>query len=350
MPRAVESPADFTIIAENIHATRVLLRKGRRVTTLEDGTEVVPFTGESGEQLYLRVPESFKDTQPYQQGQIKHFMIAAMKGIGDDPDEREEGAAYVHYEVRRQTAAGASFLDLNVDEVSPNIEIEKEAMAWLMNTVQKVSTLPPSVDSSDAQIIATGLEQYQGGQGRPMINSLALDRMEALDLVREHNARVIVSAAGESGMPSDAEERVANVEQVLDAVRAVDIPLDDVFVDCLVFPISVSPDYGPSYLDAVTEVRRTVRLRSPHHRRPEQRIVRAAPEKADQRHVHIPGAGGGNKQRHRQPAGEQDTRHIRFEHRGGGYTARRRDAAGTGRVLRQLPAGLPPEPPDHEVA
>jgi 5-methyltetrahydrofolate--homocysteine methyltransferase len=256
MPRAVESPADFTIIAENIHATRVLLRKGRRVTTLEDGTEVVPFTGESGEQLYLRVPESFKGTQPYQQGQIKHFMIAAMKGIGDDPDEREEGAAYVHYEVRRQTAAGASFLDLNVDEVSPNIEIEKEAMAWLMNTVQEVSTLPPSVDSSDAQIIATGLDQYQGGQGRPMINSLALDRMEALDLVREHNARVIVSAAGESGMPSDAEERVANVERVLDAVRAVDISLDDVFVDCLVFPISVSPDYGPSYLDAVTEVRR----------------------------------------------------------------------------------------------
>ena len=126
MPRAIEDLSDFTIIAENIHATRVLLRKGKRVTTLEDGTEVVPFTGESGEQLYLRVPESFKDSQPYQQGQIKHFMIAAMKGIGDDPDEQKEGAAYVHYEVRRQTDAGATFLDLNVDEVSPNLDVEKE--------------------------------------------------------------------------------------------------------------------------------------------------------------------------------------------------------------------------------
>ena len=80
MTRVVESPDDFTIIGENIHATRIVLRNGRRMTTLEDGTEAVPFTGESGESLHLRVPESFKSTQPYQQGQIKHLMIAVMKG------------------------------------------------------------------------------------------------------------------------------------------------------------------------------------------------------------------------------------------------------------------------------
>ena len=256
MPRAIEDLSDFTIIAENIHATRVLLRKGKRVTTLDDGTEVVPFTGESGEQLYLRVPDSFKKTQPYEQGQIKHFMIAAMKGIGDDPDEQKEGAAYVHYEVRRQTDAGATFLDLNVDEVSPDINVEKEAMTWIVDTVQEVSTLPPSVDSSNAEIIASGLAQYKGRQGRPLINSVALERLETLDLVQKHNARVVVSAAGESGMPANAEERVANVEQVLDAVKAADIPLDDVFVDCLVFPISIAPDYGSSYLEAVAEIRR----------------------------------------------------------------------------------------------
>ncbi len=256
MPRSIEDPSDFTLVAENIHATRILLRKGKRVTTLEDGTEVVPFTGESGEDLYLRVPESFKDTQPYQQGQIKHFMIAAMKGIGGDPDEQKEGAAYVHYEVRRQTNAGATFLDLNADEVSPDLDVEKEAMAWLVDTVQEVSTLPPSIDSSDSEIIATGLAQYKGRQGRPMINSVALDRLETMELVRKHNAKVIVSAAGESSMPADAEERVANVEQVLEAVKAADIPLDDVYVDCLVFPISVAPQYGPSYLGAVAEIRK----------------------------------------------------------------------------------------------
>ena len=72
MPRVIESPGHFTIIGENIHATQIVLRNGRRVRTLEDGSEAVTFKGESGDNLYLRVPDSFKSTQPYQQGQIKH--------------------------------------------------------------------------------------------------------------------------------------------------------------------------------------------------------------------------------------------------------------------------------------
>ena len=255
MGRVVESPGDFTIIAENIHATRVVLREGRRVRVLDDGTEAVPFKGESGEDLYLRVPESFKSTQPYQQGQIKHFMIAMQKGISGDPVEEAEGAEYVRYEVRRQAAAGAHFLDLNADELSYRVEVQKEAMAWLVRTVQEVSPVPLSVDSSNPEIISSGLAEYDGRSGRPMVNSVALERLETLDLVKQHDARVIVTAAGAGAMPQDADERVANVEQVMEAVGSAGIPLSDVYIDCLVFPIAVAPEYGTHYLDAVGRVR-----------------------------------------------------------------------------------------------
>jgi 5-methyltetrahydrofolate--homocysteine methyltransferase len=260
MPRVLDSPDDFTIIGENIHATRVVLRNGRRAVTLDDGTEAVPFEanlGEdgSGEPRHLTVPDSFKETQPYQQGQIKHFMIAMQKGIGDDPDERAEGAAYVHYEVRRQVAAGAHFLDLNVDEISYRIEVQKRAMAWVVRTAQEVSPVPLSVDSSSPDIIAAGLAEYDGRAGRPMVNSVALERLETLDLVKEYDARVIVTAAGPDSMPQDDEERVANVGAVMDAVRSAGIPMADVYIDCIVFPISVSGDFGPHYLDAVAAVR-----------------------------------------------------------------------------------------------
>ena len=85
MPRAIDSPEEFTIVGENIHATRVLLRNGRRAKTLDDGTEVVPFRGPNGERRMLTVPEWYKSTQPYQQNQIKHFLIAMRKGIGTMP-------------------------------------------------------------------------------------------------------------------------------------------------------------------------------------------------------------------------------------------------------------------------
>ena len=257
MARVIQFAQEFTIIGENIHATRIVLRKGRRVTTLDDGTEAVTYKGKSGGDRYLRVPESFKATQPYQQGQIKHMMIAINKGIGDDLAEQEEGTAYIQYAARRQVSAGAHFLDLNVDEVSYDVDVQKKAMAWLVETVQEVSPVPVSVDSSGSEIIATGLAEYDGRAGRPLINSIALERLETLDLAKQHNARVIVTAAGLGGMPQDAQERVANVNKVMEAVRSKGIPLSDVYVDCLVMPISVDSRNGCHYLDAVAEVRKT---------------------------------------------------------------------------------------------
>lgn len=253
----IKRPEDFTIIGENIHATRVVLRNGKRATTLEDGTEAVVFTDAEGQTRHLRVPESFKKTQAYEQGQLKHFMIAILKGLDDDPEERAQGRDYIHFEIRRQSEAGAHFLDLNVDEVSYDLEIQKPAMAWLVRTVQEVSPIPPSIDSSNPDIIAAGLEVYDGRAGRPMINSVALERLETLELVKSNNARVIVTASGAEGMPQDDAERVANVNAVMEAVRAQDLSLSDVTIDCLVFPISVAAEYGRHFLDAVKEVRKT---------------------------------------------------------------------------------------------
>ena len=255
MPRAIESPEQFVIIAENIHATRIVLRNGRRMTTLEDGTEAVTYKGESGEDRYLSVPESFKSTQPYEQGQIKHFMIAMSKGIGDDPEEQAEGADYVNQEVRRQTEAGAHFLDLNVDELSYRLEVQKQAMAWLVKTAEAVSPVPLSIDSSNPEIIAAGLAEYEGRVGSPMVNSVALERLETLDLVKSHDAKVIVTASGADGMPDDDEERVTNIREVMSAAESAGVPLGDIYIDCLVFPISVAAQYGTDYLNAVSEVR-----------------------------------------------------------------------------------------------
>jgi len=255
MPRAIQSPDDFTIIGENIHTTRIVLRKGRRVTTLDDGAEAVTFKDREGETRYLTIPDHVKETQPYEGGQIKHFMIAVWKGLHGDADEQTEGAAYVHYEARRQIAAGAHFLDLNVDEVSHELDEQKACIRWLVNTVQQVSTVPPSIDSSNMEIIAEGLAAYDGACGRPMVNSLALERMDVLDLVKEHDANVIVSAASMAGMPRDAAERVRNIGEVMEKVLSAGVRLGHVHVDPLVFPISVDSANGRGYLDAVAGVR-----------------------------------------------------------------------------------------------
>ena len=255
MPRVIDSPEEFTIVGENIHATRVLLRNGRRAKTLDDGTEVVPFRGPDGERRLLTVPEWYKSTQPYQQNQIKHFLIAMRKGIEDDADECEEGKAYIQYEVRRQVRAGAKYLDINPDEVHYDLETQKACMRFAVEAVQEISPIPPSIDSSNSEIIQAGLEAYDGSAGRPMINSVAAERLEALDMVVEHNARMVLMCTGPDGMPQNDGERVDNLNLIMEHVQSKGIPMDDIYVDGIIFPISVDPQYGNHYFDAVRTIR-----------------------------------------------------------------------------------------------
>ena len=255
MSRTVTSPEQFITIGENIHTTRVVRRNGRRATTLPGGVEAVVYKDETGAVRHLTVPEHFTRTQPYEQGNLKHFMIAVWKGVHGDADEREQGVSYIRREVQRQIAAGAAYLDLNVDEASYKLDEQINSMRWLVETTQKMSTAPLSIDSSNSDIIAAGLEAYDGSAGRPLLNSVALERLDALDLVVEHNARVVLTAASVDGMPSNAEERVQNIGEIIEAALSKGIEKSDIFVDGLVFPISVSGEYGLHYLEAMREVR-----------------------------------------------------------------------------------------------
>jgi 5-methyltetrahydrofolate--homocysteine methyltransferase len=255
MGRVISSPEDFLIIGENIHTTRVLRLGGVFHQELEDGSDAIKYRDAEGNQRLMRVPERFKKTQPYQQGQLKHFMIAIWKGLNEQGDEAAEGLAYIEKEAARQVKSGAAYLDLNVDEFSYRVPEQQAAMKWLVEHVQKVSPVPLSVDSSKSEIIEAGLKVYDGAAGRPMLNSVALERLDALDLAVEHNAVVMVTAAKEDGMPSNEHERLENVGRIVEAALSKGIKKADIFIDPLYFPISVSPDYGPHGLNAIAMIR-----------------------------------------------------------------------------------------------
>lgn len=244
----------FTIIGENIHATRVLRLNGKRVGLNEDGVESVIYY-KDGVKTYMTIPEEIKKTQPYQQGQAKHFMIAIWKGIFGTSEESEDGAKYVINEIQRQEKFNSDFLDLNVDEMSHKLDIQIESMRWLMDVFQNNASMPPSVDSSNSNIINSGLKEYKGKQGRPMINSIALERLETFSLAKEFNAKVILTGASKDGMPSNSEERVSNINEIINHAKENNISFEDIHLDPLVFPISVDKEYGGHFFDSILKLR-----------------------------------------------------------------------------------------------
>jgi hypothetical protein len=254
MPRVINSPDQFTVLGENIHATRVVRRGGVRGHVFDDGTEAVKYRVD-GERRYVHIPEHFTKTQPYEQGTLKHFMIAMWKGLNGDADESAEGKAYITYEANRQIKAGANYLDLNVDESSYRLPEQKETMEWLVKFVESISSVPPSIDSSNPEIIEVGLAAYSGAQGRPMLNSIALERPEAIEMALKYNAKAVVMASNEVGMPADADERVENVGRILEMALTKGMVEEDIYVDPLYFPIAVDSSYGKHAFDAITKIR-----------------------------------------------------------------------------------------------
>ena len=107
-------------------------------------------------------------------------MAAVLEGMTDGPDAAI-AMAYVRWMAARQIAGGASYLDLNVDEVSPDVDGRLAAMAWLVQAVGPVSTVPLSIDSSDSSVMTVGLELVDValGRGRATVAELGRGRSQS---------------------------------------------------------------------------------------------------------------------------------------------------------------------------
>lgn len=261
--RTTDRGGRFIIIGENIHATRVVLRKGSHIAVAPDGRDAVRFSDAGGGERLFALPKAILTSDEFGLGKVKHVkaaIIAAMSGEGSGSDlDAADGRAYIAHLVRRQVDAGADFLDLNVDELSPDVEVQKDAMRWLVREVESVAgSVPVALDSSSAEVIRAGLETSSRPAGAPLLNSASLERLDVLDLAAEHGASIVITAAGRSGMPANAQDRIANATEMVEAATARGIPFGRLHVDPLVLPVAVDPDHGNHYLDAVRRLRETL--------------------------------------------------------------------------------------------
>ncbi len=245
----------FIIIGENIHTTRVLTQKSPRFKSV-DGVDGLAFADVDGVDRFLPISDAIRKGQDYEEGRIKHLKLAVQTAMQADHQHQPAATAYIALLARLQESAGAAFLDINVDEISIKLADQKAAMAWLAGFVQQASRLPLSIDSSNLEVIAVGIAGCDADRQRPMLNSASLERIDALDLVANGKARVVVTAAGLKGMPAGVADRVENAGRMIEAARSKGIAAADIYIDPLIFPISVDKTFALHSLDAMRELRR----------------------------------------------------------------------------------------------
>ncbi len=246
----------FHVIGENIHCSRVVKREGVRIGAMPDGRPAVRVPTPTGEEL-LPVPDVIVETNDFRQGRVKHVMVAVRHGM-DGTEHAELAATYLRWMADRQIAGGADWLDVNVDEIHHEIQPRRDAMAWVTRVVGAHARVPVSLDSSDPTVIAAGLavlDPAWAGGAKVMLNSASLERLDVLDMGRDHRTALVLSCSGDVAMPTNAQERVDRANDIIGAARERGFALGDLHVDPLVVPIGVDPEAGPAFFEACRTVR-----------------------------------------------------------------------------------------------
>ncbi len=241
----------FIAVGENIHCTRIFKVGGKYAR--EDGSIVY---SDGGEERILPVPQAFTEGEDWKNGKVKHAAIGIWQALnGTDSEQRQAGVDYIRFMARRQEESDAGFLDLNVDEYGSDVAERLEAIRWLVNAVQSASSLPMSIDSSNMEVLRAGLAECGRGRAKPMVNSVSLERHQAIEIAKQAGACVVAGAGSETSMPSSTEDRVENLDRLVALLDAAGIGHGDIYFDPLVFPISVDPANGRRIMESVAQLR-----------------------------------------------------------------------------------------------
>lgn len=244
----------FTVIGENIHATRVVRRDGPRHGQGPDGRAALRFETPDGTERWFALPETILQSGPYAAGKVKHVAAALLAGL-DGGADAADADAYVRWVAGRQLDRGADYLDVNVDEVGLDAALQADAMRWVVGILTDFTDTPFSLDSSSAATLEVGLDALPAGAPTPLLNSASAERPDVLDLAASRATAVVLSAAGKGAPPSTADAKTAASTAIAERAAGLGVPPERWHIDPLVLPVAVDPDSGRAYLEAVAGIR-----------------------------------------------------------------------------------------------
>lgn len=158
----------------------------------------------------------------------------------------------VQAEALTQVAAGAQVLDVNMGASGTD---EKALMIEALAALAEITDVPLCIDSAKPDVLAAGLEVYQGKALVNSVNGEEAKLKEVLPLVAQHKAAVVGLTMDDNGIPLDVTTRLTIAEKIVNEAAKLGIPLEDIVIDPLAMAVASSDKAGMSALQALQEVR-----------------------------------------------------------------------------------------------
>lgn len=165
---------------------------------------------------------------------------------------KEKNASIIHELAKKQTEAGATYLDINVGTAAAD---QHDAMRWLVETTQEAVKTPLAIDSQKLDVVKAGLEV---AKNEVMINS-SQGEPEDLDiyipLAKEHNAALICLTMNKGGVPQNVDTRVEIAATIVGKVMEHGMDMDKVFIDPIILPVNVDQKQPGYMLEVFSQIK-----------------------------------------------------------------------------------------------
>jgi len=177
-------------------------------------------------------------------GECIHIISKDVKAAVESRDK-----AFIQDLAKKQAQKGARYLDLNI---GPQKKAGHEVMPWMVQTIQEVTDLPLSLDTSNAAAIEAGLKVCKK---KSLINSTDAteERMNAMmPLAAKYNCNLISLTLAKGGLPTTADARVElATERIFVAAAQHGVPIENLWLDPLVLTVNGNQDQAQQTINAV---------------------------------------------------------------------------------------------------
>ncbi|MFZ5719086.1 MAG: methionine synthase [Pseudomonadota bacterium] len=170
---------------------------------------------------------------------------------------------------RQQVEAGASVIDVNMDEGLLDSVAAMRTFLNLLAAEPDIARVPVMIDSSKWEVIEAGLKCVQG---KAIVNSISLKEGEAAFLRQaraclRYGAAVVVMAFDEVGQADTADRKVEICKRAYDLLtQKVGFPPEDIIFDPNIFAVATGIEEHDNYAVDFIEATRRIKQLCPHAR------------------------------------------------------------------------------------
>ena len=177
-------------------------------------------------------------------GECIHIISEDVRAAVENRDKK-----YIQDLAKKQIEKGATYVDLNI---GPQKKAGHEVMPWMVETVQEVTDVPLSLDTTNAAAIEAGLKVCKK---KPLINSTDCtpERLDALmPRAAKYECSIISLTRAKGGLPTTADARVElAAECIFTKATELGIPNERIWLDPLVLTVNGNQDQAQETINAV---------------------------------------------------------------------------------------------------